>query len=436
MIDRYTRHDMRVLWSDRTRYETWLEVELAVCRAMEMEGDLVPAGTADKVRLNASIDPERILEIEVKVRHDVIAFLTHIEQQAGEPARWLHLGLTSSDVLDTAFALQLKQAGLILLGRVDSMLEVLERRARETKDVPMIGRTHGIHAEPTSVGLVFGGYYAEMLRHRGRLAKAVRELSHGKISGAVGIYTNITPSIEAAALKSLGLEPETCATQVVPRDRHAQFFCVLAQMAATLEKMAVQVRHWQRTEVGEAREAFGRGQKGSSAMPHKRNPILSENVCGLARLVRSHAQCALENVALWHERDISHSSVERVIAPDATSLVDFMLHRMTGVMDGLVIVREQMAHNLSLSGGLIYSEAVMLSLVRKGLGRQRAYELVQKAAMAAQEQRGEFERLLGEDEEIMSRLSAKELSACFDVDHHLRHVNMIFDRIFQTTQRP
>lgn len=427
MIERYTRHDMSVLWSDRTRYETWLEVELAVCRAME--GGLVPAGTADRIRLKVSLDPERILEIENKTRHDVIAFLTHVEEQAGEPARWLHLGLTSSDVLDTAFALQLKQAGLVILGRIDTLAESLARRAQETKALPMVGRTHGIHAEPTSVGLVFAAYYAEIHRHRERIAHAVRNLSTGKISGAVGIYTNIAPEVEGQALKTLGLEPEPCATQVIPRDRHAEFFCVLAQLSATLEKMAIQVRHWQRTEVGEAREAFGAGQKGSSAMPHKRNPILSENICGLGRLVRGYAQTALENVQLWHERDISHSSVERVIAPDATILIDFMLHRMNTVMDGLVFDRERLVHNLNLSGGLIFSEAVMLALIKKGLGRQRAYELVQRSAMGAQDGRGEFERLLGSDSEVSSRLSAEELSACFDIDHHLRHVDLILQRV-------
>ena len=334
MIDRYTRTDMRVLWSDQNRYETWLEVELAVCRAMEDVGS-VPKGTADKVRLNSSIDPERIVEIEREVRHDVIAFLTHIEEQAGPPARWLHLGLTSSDVLDTAFALQLKQAGAILLGRLDRLAEVLEAQAKESKDYAMVGRTHGIFAEPTSAGLVFAGFYAEIKRARGRLSNATETIRYGKIAGTVGNYGNVSPEIEAAALAELDLHVEPVATQIVPRDRHAEFFCALGQTAASLERIATQVRHWQRSEVGEAFEPFGRDQKGSSAMPHKRNPILSENVCGLARIIRSHVAAALENVALWHERDISHSSVERVIAPDATGLLDLCCTALQKLSKGL-----------------------------------------------------------------------------------------------------
>ncbi|MBW2732149.1 MAG: adenylosuccinate lyase [Deltaproteobacteria bacterium] len=429
MIERYSRKEMVEIWSDRTRYESWLEVELAVCRAME--GDLVPVGTADRIRLEASIDPARIAEIETETRHDVIAFLSHIEEQAGGPARWLHLGLTSSDVLDTAFALQLKRAGELILDGVEVLLCTLAARAQETKTLAMVGRTHGIHAEPTTVGLVFGGYYAELRRHTTRLAVAVRDIARGKIAGAVGTYANVGPEVEKIALSSLGLEPETCATQIVPRDRHAHYFSVLAGIAGTIEKMSVQVRHWQRTEVGEARESFGKGQKGSSAMPHKRNPILSENLTGLARLVRSYASAALENVALWHERDISHSSVERVIAPDATTLVHFMLARMESVMAGLVLDEARIATNLQHTGGLIFSQRVMLDLVRKGLARQRAYELVQRNAMAAQDDHKTFADLLAADSDVRKVLSPEEIDACFDLRIHLQHVGLIFERIFE-----
>jgi adenylosuccinate lyase len=430
MIDRYARPDMAELWSDRARFESWLEVELAACRAMESRG-MVPAGTADRVRLKVQIDPRRVKEIERVVQHDVIAFLSHLEEQAGEPARWLHLGLTSSDVLDTAFALQLRQAGAILLGRIDQLCETVRRRAFELKDVAMVGRTHGIHAEPSSVGLVFAGHFAELKRDRRRLERALRGISVGKIAGAVGVYGNLSPEIEQETLASLDLRPELCATQVVARDRHAELFSALALIAGTIERMALQVRHWQRTEVGEAGEPFGRGQKGSSAMPHKRNPILSENLCGLARLVRSYAGASLENIALWHERDISHSSVERVIAPDATILVDFMLHRVNTVMEGLVVDTDRVARNLGQSGGLIFSEAVLLALVRGGMPRQRAYERVQAQAMAAHRGEGEFRRLLGADPEIAGRLTEAELDACFDLRHHLRYVDVVFQRVFQ-----
>ena len=429
MIDRYTRQEMRDLWSNKARFETWLKVELAVCQAMEEEG-LVPAGIAAQVRQSIVLDPERMLQIEERVKHDVIAFLAHLEEQAGEPVRWLHLGMTSSDVLDTAFALQLRQAGQLIMADVDHLCHALHRRAHELKDMPMVGRTHGIHAEPTSVGLVFAGYYAEMGRHRDRLAAAIQSISAGKIAGAVGVYGNVSPQVEGAALESLGLYPEPCATQVVQRDRHAEYFSVLALIASSVERMALQVRHWQRTEVGEASEPFGRGQKGSSAMPHKRSPILCENICGLARLVRSYATAALENIPLWHERDISHSSVERVIAPDATCLVDFMLHRMTSVMEELTVYPDRIARNLQLSGGLIFSESVMLGLVRKGMARQKAYEVVQRNAMAAIDSEKDFAQLLAADAEVTARLTSEDLQSCFNLQHHLRHVDVIFARVF------
>jgi len=429
MIDRYSRPEMRELWSDRARYEAWLRVELAACEAMEAQG-LVPAGTAATIRGKVSIDPRRILEIEARTRHDVIAFLTDLEQQAGDDVRWLHLGLTSSDVLDTSFALQLGQAGELILGATDTLLEVLERRARQHRDLPMIGRTHGIHAEPTSLGLVFAGFFAELRRDRDRLRRALRAVAVGKISGAVRVYGNLPPEVEARALAALGLRPEPCATQVVARDRHAELFGALALTAAGCERIALQVRHWQRTEVGEAREPFGGGQKGSSAMPHKRNPILSENICGLARLVRGYADTALENVPLWHERDISHSSVERVIGPDATTLVHFMLVRLAGLLDGLVVDEARVAENLGRTGGLFFSESVMLALVRKGLHRQRAYELVQRQALAALDRGEDFSELLAADPELGGLLGHEELAACFDMSHHLRHVETIFTRVF------
>jgi adenylosuccinate lyase len=417
------------LWSDQHRFDTWLAVELAACEAMEADGR-VPTGTAARVRTAAAgkLDPARILAIEEKTRHDVIAFLTHIEELAGADARFLHLGMTSSDVLDTSLALLLGQALDEVLAGLDALNAALRRRAERHRDLPMIGRSHGIHAEPVTVGLVFAGAYAEGRRNRRRLAAARESIRAGKIAGAVGTYANLTPAIEMRALSSLGLRPETVATQIVARDRHAEVFTALAMAGSSVERLAVTIRHWQRTEVGEAEEAFGAGQKGSSAMPHKKNPILSENLTGIARLLRSYAQAALEDVALWHERDISHSSVERVIAPDATSLADFMLRRAAGLVDGLVIHEARLRKNLELTGGLIFSEAVMLALVGTGLPRQQAYEIVQKSALAARDTGGDFRTLLGADSAVNQRLSAEQLSACFDLQHHLRHAGTIVDR--------
>jgi adenylosuccinate lyase len=429
MIDRYSRPELRALWSDQRRYDTWLEVELAACTAMEREGS-VPAGTAARVRQNAAgkLDPRRILEIEERTRHDVIAFLTHVEELAGADARWLHLGMTSSDVLDSSLALLLRAASDEILQSLMRLATALRARAEEHRHTPLIGRSHGIHAEPVTLGLVFAGFYAEAERNRRRLEAARHSISVGKIAGAVGTYANVSPTVEAEALASLGLRPETVATQIVQRDRHAELFNVLALIGASVEKIALQVRHWQRTEVGEAEEAFGKGQKGSSAMPHKKNPILSENLTGLARMLRGYALPALEDVALWHERDISHSSVERMIAPDATSLCDFMLRRCASLVEGLVVHASRMQRNLALTGGLIFSEGVMLALVRTGLPRQTAYEIVQRSALRARDEGGDFKALLAADAEVNSRLPASVLDAAFDLGHHLRHVDAIVDR--------
>ncbi|HZJ69936.1 MAG TPA: adenylosuccinate lyase, partial [Planctomycetota bacterium] len=427
MIQRYSRPEFAALWSDRSRYELWLEVELAACRAMEAEA-LVPAGTAEKVQAKAAgvLDPARILEIEERTRHDVIAFLTHVEEVAGEPARWLHLGMTSSDVLDTALALQTSRALDRILRELGELGAALRERAFEHRDTPCIGRSHGIHAEPITAGLVFTRWYAEVSRAAERIHRARSAIRVGKIAGAVGTYANLSPAIEAAALAALGLSPEPAASQVVARDRHAEVMTAIALAGTAIEQIALGVRHWQRTEVGEAEEGFAAGQKGSSAMPHKKNPILSENLCGLARLLRGYAVASLESVALWHERDISHSSVERVVMPDATILLDFMLARATGLVKNLVIRPERMADNLARSGGLVFSEAVMLALVRSGLPRQAAYELVQKAALASLAGGGEFRALLGGDPAIAERLTPLELDAAFDLEHHLRHVGAIY----------
>jgi adenylosuccinate lyase len=439
MIPRYSRPELAALWEDKYRFELWLEIELAVCEAMEAKGT-VPAGTAKTVRERAAgkLDPAKILEIEATTRHDVIAFLTHVEQLAGEPARWLHLGMTSSDVLDTSLAIQTGRALEKIVQGVMGLASALAEKAREHARAPMMGRSHGIHAEPITAGLVFARWHAEVVRASSRLIRARHAIAVGKIAGAVGVYGNLDPEIEREALGKLGLDPETVATQIVARDRHAEVLSALALLGTAIEQIALGVRHWQRTEVGEAEEGFGAGQKGSSAMPHKKNPILSENLTGLARLLRSYAQAGMEDVALWHERDISHSSVERVAMPDATILADFMTARATGLVKGLVVHERRMKANLDRSGGLYFSEAVLLALVKTGLPRQEAYVFVQKAALAAVAEAasmghvgalpGRFRELLGADPDVSSRLDAKTLDACFDLDHHLRHVPEILER--------
>ncbi len=432
MIPRYTPKEFAELWSDKTRYETWLDVELAACEALESAGH-VPRGTAAAIRAkNLVLDPAAIDRIEQKTRHDVIAFLTHVEELAGDPARWLHRGMTSSDVLDTSLACLLVRATDLLLARTDTLAEKLAQRAREHARTPMIGRSHGIHAEPTTFGVALAGHLAEIRRGRARLARAREEIAVGKIAGAVGTYAHLSPEIEAEALRKLGLGAETVSTQVVARDRHAAFFSALALLAAGIERLATNVRHWQRTEVGEAEERFSAGQKGSSAMPHKRNPVLSENLCGLARVVRAAVTPALENVALWHERDISHSSVERMLAPDATATLGFMLERAAGLVEGLVVYPERLDQNLARTGGLFFSEAVMLALVEKGLARQAAYELVQRSAMRAFRGEGEFRALLGADSDIASRLTPSELDGCFDLEHALRYAEALVERAMRT----
>jgi len=428
MIPRYTPKDFAELWSDQRKYQTWLDVELAACEAMEAAG-LVPTGTASTIRdQNLVIDAARVDQIEQTTRHDVIAFLTHVEERVGEPARWLHRGMTSSDVLDTSFAVLLVRATDFLLVRLDRLAAALSARAREHAKTPMIGRSHGIHAEPITFGLALAGHLAEIKRGQGRLLAARKEIAVGKIAGAVGTYAHLAPEIEERALARLGLSAETISTQVVARDRHAMFFSTLAVIAAAVERLATNVRHWQRTEVGEAEERFARGQKGSSAMPHKRNPVLSENLCGLARIVRAAVVPALENVALWHERDISHSSVERMLAPDATATLAFMLERCSQLVEGLVVYPLRLKSNLDLSGELFFSEAVMLALVHKGLPRQRAYELVQRSAMRAFQGEGPFRSFLKADADLKTYLSAAEIDECFDLEHALRYAERLVER--------
>ncbi|NRA32440.1 MAG: adenylosuccinate lyase [Polyangiaceae bacterium] len=428
MIPRYSPKEFVSLWSDQTRFDIWLEVELSACEAME-SAELVPSGTAQSIRdMKLKLNADKISEIERETRHDVIAFLTHVEELAGPPARWLHRGMTSSDVLDTSFAIQLTRAADQLIERTDKLVKALELRAREHVRTPMIGRSHAIHAEPLTFGVVLAGHLAEIKRGRSRLIDARAEIAVGKIAGAVGTYAHLSPEIEAATLIKLGLTAETVSTQVVARDRHAAFFCAMGLLASGIERFSINVRHWQRNEVGEAEEKFSKGQKGSSAMPHKRNPILSENLCGLARVVRAAVTPAFENIALWHERDISHSSVERMMAPDATATLAFMLDRVTLVVEGLVVYPEKLKKNLDMSGGLYFSEAIMLALVGKGIARQAAYVLVQRNAMKAFHGEGEFRALLGDDAAIGEHLDAGELDRCFDLEHALRYADAIVDR--------
>ncbi len=428
MIPRYTPADFADHWSDDKRYRVWLEVELAACEAMEHD-DLVPKGIAASIRAKRLVlDAARIAEHERTTKHDVIAFLTHVEELAGIDARWLHRGMTSSDVLDSSLAILLRDATDMILTRTDGLLAALAARAREHAKTPMIGRSHGIFAEPITFGLALAGHHAELSRAKQRMVGARAEIATGKIAGAVGTYAHVSPAIEARALSALGLAAETVSTQVVARDRHASLMSTFALTAAAIERLATNVRHWQRSEVGEAEEAFTVGQKGSSAMPHKRNPISSENLCGLARVVRAAVTPALENIALWHERDISHSSVERMIAPDVTSTLAFMLDRATSLVRGLVVYPARLKENLDRAGELYFSEAILLALVNAGMPRQEAYVLVQRNAMRAWGGDGSFRANLEGDADVTKRLDAKVIAACFDLDHALAHVPAILER--------
>ena len=434
MIPRYSPPDYVALWSTKRRYETWLDVELAACEAMEHAGT-VPSGTALSIRpIRDQIRPERIDEIERTTRHDVIAFLTHVEELAGAPARFLHRGMTSSDVLDTSLAIVLREATTGLLMRLDSLLRAFRERVEEHRHTPMIGRSHGIHAEPITFGIALAGHLAELVRARDLLRDARKAISVGKIAGAVGTYAHLTIEIEKEALNKLGLEPETVATQVVARDRHAHLACAMALTAAAIERFATNVRHWQRTEVAEAEESFGKGQKGSSAMPHKRNPVLSENLCGLARVVRAAVVPMLENVALWHERDISHSSVERMMLPDATTTLAFMLERTTNLVEGLVVYPQNLKRNLELTHGLWASEGLLLALVDKGIARQEAYVMVQRNAMKAIHGEGDFRALLKADSELVKFLDDSVIDEKFDLSHVFHHTDAIIDRALSLAQ--
>jgi adenylosuccinate lyase len=426
VIERYTRPEMGRLWSEEGRLARWLEIELALVDVLAERGE-VPAAAARALREKARVNVARMQAIEAEVKHDVIAFVSSVAETVGDEGRFLHLGLTSSDVVDTAFALQLRDAADLLLAGLDRLLAAVRSQAERHRHTVMIGRTHGIHAEAITFGLKCAGWYAELARGRRRLAAARAEIAHGKLSGAVGTFANNAPEIEAAVCERLGLEPEPIATQIVPRDRHAVFFAHLALLAGTCERIAVEIRHLQRTEVGEVAEPFSAGQKGSSAMPHKRNPILSENVAGLARLMRGYAVASMENIALWHERDISHSSVERVIGPDATIALDFTLARLAGVIEGLEVRPDVMRANLERLGGAIFSEQVLLALVRRGVARDEAYRWVQRHALA----RGDFRARLAADPDIRHHLDPGEVERLFDMKHHLRHIDVLFTRAFQ-----
>jgi adenylosuccinate lyase len=433
MIPRYSRPEMARLWTPEHRYATWLQVELAAGRAMADAG-LVPKAAIDECTARAgnftAEDAARIDEIEKVTRHDVIAFLTFLEERIGPAAKHLHFGMTSSDVLDTSLALLLREAADLLLEGVDKARAAVEKRAFEHKRTPCIGRSHGIHAEPTTFGWKLAVWADELSRARTRLQSARETIAVGKLSGAVGTFAHLSPAIEEASMRSLGLKAAPASTQIIQRDRHAEYFTSLALAGASLEKFATEIRHLQRTEVREAEEAFGKGQKGSSAMPHKRNPILSENLSGLARLLRGYALSAMEDVALWHERDISHSSVERVIGPDATVTLDFMLHRFAGLMEGLRVHPERMRENLEATRGLVFSQPVLLKLIEHGMERQAAYVVVQRNAMRVWDEGRDFKSLLAEDPEVKALLKPGELEACFDLQHELRHVDAVFGRVF------
>ncbi|MEN6318748.1 MAG: adenylosuccinate lyase [Syntrophaceae bacterium] len=429
MIPRYSREKMSAIWSPENRYQKWLDIEILACEAMAQRGE-IPDRSLQNIKEKAAFDVARIEEIEKTTKHDVIAFLTSVTERVGEDGRFIHMGLTSSDILDTSLAVLLKEASDILIDDLNLLLTVLKNKAREHKNTLMIGRSHGIHAEPITFGLKMALWYQEMARNRARMLQAKETISCGKISGAVGTFSFVDPAIEEYVCRKLGLQPAPVSSQIVQRDRHAEYFTTLAIIASSMDKFSQEIRLLQRTEVREAEEYFTAGQKGSSAMPHKRNPVLSENLSGLARLMRSYAQASLEDIALWHERDISHSSVERVIAPDATILLDFMLNRFTGLVEKLVVYPERMLANLNMTRGVIFSQMVLLQLIEKGMSRENAYAIVQRCAMKSWQENLEFKQLLLEDNEVMSFLASEDINSVFRIENFLTHVDFIFNRVF------
>jgi len=431
VIPRYTREKMGALWSEEHKYQTWLQVEILACEAWAELGE-IPRAAAQEIKERARIDMKRIEEIEHQTKHDVAAFVNQLEETVGESGKYIHFGLTSYDVVDTALSLRLREAAQIIIADIDDLMEAIKEKALAHKETIMIGRTHGVHAEPITFGLKMALWYEEMRRHRERMERAKETISVGKLSGAVGTFANAPPAVEEYVCKKLGLKPAPVSSQIIQRDRHAELFTTLALLASSIEKFAVEIRHLQRTEVMEAEEPFTEGQKGSSAMPHKRNPIGTENLSGLARLVRTNSLAAMENIPLWHERDISHSSVERIIAPDSTILADYMLARLTQIIKGLVIYPEHMRRNLDMTRGLISSQQLLSLLIRKGIARKDAYQWVQRNAMQAWKQGEDFLRLVRADADIAQCLDDKEIAEAFDLNIHLQHINDIYKRVFPT----
>jgi adenylosuccinate lyase len=431
MIERYTLPEMGAVWSEENKFQKWLDVELAVCEVHAQMGT-IPREALEQIKTRSKFSVARINEIERTTNHDVIAFTTNLAEEIGDAARFVHFGLTSSDVVDTANALLLRDACDILLAKIDALLAVLKRRAFEFKNTPQIGRTHGIHAEPTSFGLTFALWFSEMNRNRERLVRARAATAVGKISGAVGAFAHLDPVVEERVCERLGLQVAAVSTQIIQRDRYAEYLSTLAIIASSLDKFALNVRHWQRTEVREAQERFAKGQKGSSAMPHKRNPIISERICGLARVVRANSLVGLENVALWHERDISHSSAERVVLPDSSIALDYILQKTISLLDGLVVYPERMLKNLDATRGLIFSGQLLLVLTQKGLAREQAYEWVQRNAMKAWDENDDFQKLVKGDADINKNLTAQEIDRVFSLDTYLRNIETIFARVFRS----
>jgi adenylosuccinate lyase len=429
VIERYTLPAMGNLWTETYKLKTWLQVEIAVCEA-QAELGYIPAEAVEEIKAKANFDPKRVLEIEQEVRHDMIAFLTNVNEYVGDAGRYIHVGMTSSDVLDTALALQLVASIEVLLDQLEQLIQVTRARAQEHRSTLMIGRSHGIHGEPITFGFKLAGWLAEMLRHRDRLVRLRQQVAVGKISGAVGTYANVDPKIEALTCQRLGLEPDAASTQVISRDRHADYVQVLALLTASIERFAVEIRNLQRTDVLEVEEFFAKGQKGSSAMPHKRNPIRSERLTGLARVVRSYTVAALENVALWHERDISHSSVERMMLPDCSTATHFMLVELTELIQTLLVYPENMLRNMNIYGGVVFSQRVMLGMVDKGMLREDAYRIVQRCAHEAwNKPGGDFHKLISEDAEVKALIKPDDLEACFDPNHHLRNLDQVYQRL-------